>query len=329
MWWRKRRGVGLTALLLLLTSCGSGEPEEISRTRLLLGTSVTVTVLHAQKDSGLEAITAAFGEMERIERLMSSYDPGSEVSRLNKNGSIEADPEVARLVERALYFSRLSGGAFDISVQPLLELFEKTFEERGGPPGAGEVEAAGALVDYSRIAVSGNEISIPEGMQVTLGGIAKGYAIDRAVSMLRARGVEQALVNAGGDMRALGNGKEGPWKIALQNPRDPGDYLAILPLSGIAVATSGDYERYFDPAMEYHHIIDPRTGLSASGLMSVTIVTRTAVEADALATAVFVLGRDKGMGLVESLDNVEALIITSEREVVVSAGLKYATPEGD
>lgn len=315
-------------LLCLVASCGSNRPVEISRTRHQLGTTVTLTVIHTREDRGLKAIAAAFDEVERIERLMSSYDRESEVSRLNAEGRIDADPELVGLVEKALHFSQLSGGAFDISIQPLLELFETTFGERGGPPAVGEVEAARALVGFDRISVSGNTISIAGGMRVTLGGIAKGYALDRAVSVLREHGVERALVNAGGDMRALGEGMEGPWRIALQNPRDRGDYLAVLPLSGMAVATSGDYERYFDPEMEYHHIIDPRTGLSAKGLISVTIVAPSAVEADALATAVFVLGRGKGMELVESLDDVEAMVITSEREVVVSSGLEYSTPEG-
>lgn len=321
--------LALAILCISCISCSSTTLPEVRLTRLLLGTTVTITVRHADEAFASKAITAALDEIERIEQLMSSYDEESEIWCLNSTGVIESDPEILRLIEEARRFSRLSDGAFDVTVQPLLDLYDTAFSQRGRPPTPAEIETARQKVGFERIRIAAGRISLPEGMKITLGGIAKGYAIDRAVSVLQERGVRHGLVNAGGDMRSLGTKDGGPWKIALQNPRNSHDYIALLPLADRAVATSGDYEKFFDPEKKFHHIVDPRTGYSATELISVTVVAPTALEADALATAVFVLGAQQGMELIECRENVEALLVTAERAILTSTGLDYSLLSGE
>ncbi len=177
-------------------------------------------------------------------------------------------------------------------------------------------------MNYENVFVDENQIQLTKpGMRVTLDGIAKGYIIDAAIRMLRAQGIYNALVNIGGDMRGVGVTTAGnPWKIALQHPRDPEVYLAVIHLADRAVATSGDYERYFLPDKRAHHIVDPKTGLSATSLISVTVVAEMAVDADALATAVFVMGPKNGLELIEISEGVEGLLVTKDREVLLSNG---------
>lgn len=307
--------------LLLLVSCGRYSLPEIRQSRLQLGTTVTITVLHADEAAARSAVESAFDEIERIEKLFSSYDEGSEIWRLNHEGAIEPDPEIVHLFEQAVHYHRISGGAFDITVQPLIELFDDSFSRGGGPPSRQEIEEVLEAVGSEKIEITGENIRLPYGTKVTLGGIAKGYAIDRAVEVLRGRGIEYGLVDAGGDMRAIGPREGAPWRVALQNPRGRQEYLAVILLEDLAVATSGDYERYFDPEKEFHHIIDPRTGYSATELISVTVVAGTALEADAIATAVFVSGASHGMELVGELEGVEALIVTSGGKILISEGM--------
>ncbi len=325
----KARLLFYPGLILFAASCSSSTIPEIQQTRLQLGTSVSITVINENNELAERAVEAAFAEIERIERLMSSYDEKSMISVLNSKGSIEADSEIVDILEKARYFHQISAGAFDITVEPLLRLFDASFSERSEPPSDVEIQAALQLVGFDRIEVTSDRIYLPDGMKITLGGIAKGYAIDRAVAVLKEHGIEQGLVNAGGDMRSIGSKGENPWRIALQNPRNGSEYIAVLPLDNSAVATSGDYERYFDPDRRFHHIIDPRTGYSATKLMSVTIVTETALDADALATAVFVSGAVDGMMLVNRMENIEALIITSEGNIITSEGLKYSMIRSD
>ncbi|MFC1629527.1 FAD:protein FMN transferase [Gemmatimonadota bacterium] len=276
----------------------------------------------------IDAIEAAFAEVVRVDRLMSTYRNESQVGVLNRTGRVEAGPDLLRVLERAWTVSELTSGAFDITIKPLLDLFSRLFEQEERAPEPDEIEACLQRVGYRRLTVEGNLISLPAGSEISLGGIAKGYAIDLAVAALLQEGIDNALVNAGGDLRALGDREGEPWRVAVQNPRERGGLLATIPLSTMAVATSGDYERFFDPDREYHHIIDPRTGLSARGVMSVTITASSALDADALATAVFVLGAVDGLALIESLDGIEAFLVTDEGMIVTSGGMDYTMQEG-
>jgi len=315
-------------LAILLLSCGPNPRQELTETHKLLGTAVTITVNHDDPAAAQRAAAAAFAEIERIERLFSTHDEESEISRLNRDGAVRASAETLFAVEEALRFGRISSGAFDMTVMPLLDLYRESFSAKGRAPGKDEIERALALVDPGGVIIEGDTISLRRGMKITLDGIGKGYVIDRAIEVLIDHGIGSALVNAGGDMRCLGEKEGRPWKIALQNPRDRRECVAVLSLTDRAVATSGDYERYFDPDKKFHHIIDPRTGQSAAELISVTVTAATALEADALATAIFVLGPEKGFDLAERLPGVEAFLITREREIEATPGLGVATLAG-
>jgi len=307
-------------LVLLSGACERASIATRSETREEMGTLVSITLVEERGLSASAALEAAFAEFERIDRLMSTYRPESELSVLNRDGSIEAGEDLLAVLNHALEFHRRSAGAFDVTVQPLLELYRSSYEDRGGPPFPAEIRRARALIDASRIGIEGRRVSLPPGVRVTLDGIAKGYAIDRAIEVLAAMGVRQALVDAGGDVRALGRKGGAPWRVALQNPRDARDHLVVIPLDERAVATSGDYRRYFDRDRRVHHILDPRSGESARALISVTVTAATALGADALATAVFVLGVEEGLALVEESAGVEAFLVTEEGEIVTSSG---------
>ncbi len=310
----------VAVVLPWLPACGGAPGATLSETREQMGTVVSITVAGGAGPSAAAAIDAAFAEIEGIEALMSTFNPRSELSVLNRDGSIEAGAELLDVLRCALEVHRLSAGAFDVTVQSLSELYASSFEDRGGPPSPVEIGSALALVDAGGIAIEGRRISLPPGVRVTLDGIAKGYAIDRAIEVLRASGVSGALVDAGGDVRALGRKGSAPWNVAMQDPRDARSFLTVISLEDRAVATSGDYRRYFDPEMKLHHILDPRSGVSARGVISVTVTARTAMMADALATSVFVLGVEKGIELVEGLEGIEAFLVTDERSIVTSSG---------
>ncbi len=319
----RKETVFLGFLLFIVVFSGCTERLfEIKETRELMGTTVTITVYDKDMDNAKESVNSAFLEISRIEDLLSSYKNDSEIGVLNREKEIKGASEDLRAnIEKALYYGKLSEGGFDITVQPILDLYKESFSVNKRPPTDSEVSEELSKVDYSEIIVEEDKISIGNEQKVTLGGIAKGYAVDKAIKALEREGINHALVNAGGDMRALGR-KYGStdWSIALANPRDKKDYITLVKLSDSAIVTSGDYERYFDENKTFHHIVNPLTGYSATELMSVTILADDAFDADAISTSVFVLGEEKGLELIESLDNVEGLIITREKEIIKSSG---------
>jgi len=295
--------------------------QRIQRTEEMMDTYFTITVYSNNPDRAGKAITEAFNKIKKIESELSVYDDESELARLNRKKVLKApSQDLKKNIERALYYSNLTDGAFDITVQPILDLYGRTFMEKGIPPAGETIKRELKKVDYKRVLVKEDLIRIGDDQLITLGGIAKGYAVEEAVKILRSHNITMALIDAGGNMRAMGIKPEGVWNIAMEDPRDMNNYITIVPLDNNAVSTSGDYERYFDGKMEYHHIINTKTGYSATELISATIVTDNAFDADALSTAVFVLGKEKGIKLIESLPGVEGLIITREREILKSSG---------
>jgi thiamine biosynthesis lipoprotein len=310
--------VALGALLL----GGCAEPVMSRETENHMGTTITIMVVAPAPRDVHPALRAAFAEFRRLDGLLSHYREDSEVSALNRVGSLSGFSEDLRVnLQKSIEYGRLSAGAFDITVQPELELYSRSFGERGRPPTAAEIAEALKLVDYRRIRIEENRIVLGPGQRITLGGIAKGYAVDKALEALREHGIRRALVDAGGDVGTLGcRGEGGDWVVALRNPRQPQQYVTRIRAAGTAVVTSGDYERYFDEQRSFHHIVDPRTGYSATELISVTVMARDAFDADAISTSVFVLGAEKGLALVESMDGVEALLITRERNILRSSG---------
>jgi thiamine biosynthesis lipoprotein len=317
---------GLLAAALALGSCAL---YSVARSTESMGTVINISAAARGERQAEEAVEAAFAEFRRLDALLSHYSDSSEVGRLNRESRLEnPSPELQDNIRKSLEFARLSGGAFDITVQPILDLYDHTFRELKRAPTAEEVRRTLRLVDYRRIELGEGFIRLGPGQKITLGGIAKGYAVDRALDVLRARGVRSALVDAGGDIRTLGKAEgRRDWLVALRNPRDPNDFITRIRAADLAVVTSGDYERYYDPERKFHHIINPRTGYSATELISVTVVGLEAFDADALATSAFVLGLDRGTKLIESLPGYEGLLITRDRQIHRTAGFaRYELP---
>jgi len=317
----------LAILSLLLPSCQRRSPLLVKRHRILMGTLVEISVIGRNEDKAAAAIGDAFAEMERIEKLMSRWIPESEVSRINVRAGGKpqrVSTEVLKVIQRAGDISKTSGGYFDISIGALLDLWG--FEGSGSRvPSKVEVEKALGSVGYGAIVVDeeASTVELTKGMRIDLGGIAKGYAVDRAYELLTSRGYGNVIVNAGGDMRVGGRKPNGPWVIGIQDPRDRSRILATFDAEGTSVATSGDYERYFEiDGIRYHHLLTPFTGFPARGCRSVTILAKDALSADALATAVFVMGPRKGLQLIEALEGIEGLIVSADGDIIQSEGLK-------
>jgi thiamine biosynthesis lipoprotein len=289
-----------------------------------MGTLVTISAVHPDRDAARVMVTDTFDEIERLESLLSRHREGTPVWTLNAFGVLPAPPsEVLEVVRKGLEYSELTDGAFDVTVAPLLNLYSASFSETGVAPFSEDVGRALALVGYRHVRVSDREIAFGKaGMAVTLDGIAKGYIVDRAVEVLQERGAERVLVNAGGDMASAGESLGGEaWQIGLQDPRAANGSLGTVQLRGESVASSGDYVQYLTPDMGLHHILDPRTGLSPEHTSGVSVVASSAMIADALSTAALVLGPHEGMDLLDRLDGIEGMIVTKDQTILRSRGL--------
>jgi len=317
---------GWLILLSLLSS--SAWCEWYSDTQIIMGTRVSASLWHERPRVAHSALAAVMAEMRRLDQAFSPQKPDSELSQLNLQAATQAvfvSAEMMELLQRSLYFSRLSGGAFDISFASLGQHYDYP---RARQPGA---ELRGALlpaIDYRMIELNPQAQSVafkqPQ-LRIDLGGIAKGYAVDRAIELLRERGMVQASVSAGGDSRVLGDRRGRPWMVGVKNPRATETFSVKLPLRNMAISTSGDYERFFmDPVSgeRIHHILNPRTGTSASELMSVSVIGPHAFNTDPLATTVFVLGLKKGMALLNQLPKYQGVVIDKSGQVFYSDGLR-------
>ena len=315
----------LAALVFLVVRRLPGDsPREVSRTRILMGTVVEITALGDDTDRLQSAVTSAFEEMERIDRLMRPEGAGSDVFRISRAAkSAEVSGETAGVIALGLKVAGTSGGAFDMGLGRLKTLWGIE-SDHPRVPTPEEIQGALAGAGLGDLHLTGREVFKDDpSLAVDLGGIAKGYAIDRAVEVLRRAGVKNASVNAGGDIRLIGDRRGRPWRIGIQHPRDAEKVLATLSLQDTSVVTSGDYERFFiKDGVRYHHLFDPRTGYPASRCMSATVVAPNAALADALATAAFVLGPQKGLSLLERYPGVEGLLVGADGKPVLTPGLK-------
>lgn len=318
----------LAALLTLLACSCKQAPQDIQkRTQVVMGTLAEISVRESDREKARIAIDSAFAEMRRIENLMSAHIADSEVSRLNKSAGedfMPVSPEMAEVIRVAIRVGDLSQGAFDITIGPVVNLW-KFDDEHPSIPAVDVLKKAVELVNYKDMEIKEGKIRLTRaGMQLHLGAIAKGYGVDRAIGVLRKSGIRDAIVNAGGDLMATGTRNvEKLWVIGIQHPRKPENIIASFAVKDRAVATSGDYQKYFiRDNIRYHHIFNPADGTPASGVTSVTIAANTAMEADALATAVFVLGAEKGLRLIESLENTEAMIVSEDGSTRFSKGFK-------
>lgn len=293
---------------------GQGEPL-VTRTLPLMGTFVSITAAHESRDLAEEAVGQAFAEMERLCGVFDRHRGDTAISVLNRDGRLSGAPaELSAVVARSLSLSALSGGAFDPSVAPLVDVLRRR-SEAGKGLDLSRAELAGllALVDARQVKVDGGRLSLGRsGMALTLDGIAKGFIADRASAVLSSRGVGNHLVNAGGDIRACGGKAPGrAWTVAVEDPAKGGDYPAVIELTDGAVATSGNYENYFDRTRAHHHVVAPDSGASPHEVVSCTVKAPTVMEADALATTVMVLGARHGLDLVNSLPGRECLLVTA------------------
>lgn len=312
-------------LALILLEAAPARAEWHAREEAIMGTRVGVELWAEDAALATRAMQAVIDEMHRTDRLMSTYKPESQLSQVNAHAferPVRVDADILEVVERGLEMSRLSGGAFDITYASVGYLYDYRAQQR---PSEAQIAAALPGVDWRQVQVdraAGTIRFLRKGVRIDLGGIAKGYAVDRSVERLRALGIRHAMVNAGGDTRLLGDRRGKPWVVGIRDPRSDGRMVTRLPLADEAVSTSGDYERYFEEdGVRYHHILEPGTGRPARALRSATVLGADATLTDALSTAVFVLGVARGMELIARLPGVEAVIVDAEGRIFYSDGL--------
>jgi FAD:protein FMN transferase len=285
---------------------GAGETAVLRRSRGLMGTVFEILVVETPGSRPDEALNAAFDEIARLEELMSEWRPGSEISRVNAGAgrtAVTVSPEIIEILGEARRVSEASHGAFDASWAALRGLWHFRLPQPvpNIPPTPAEARARARNIDYRLIRVDAAERTVKldrPGMGIGLGGIAKGYALDRAAAILRSHGLHDFVVYAGGQVFVSGKRGDRPWRVGIQHPRRPDAYFAYFSPGDGAVSTSGDYERFFiHEGVRYHHVIDPATGYPANKTVAVTIIAPKAVSADAWATALFVLGPQEGLAV--------------------------------
>ena len=270
------------------------EVKTIMRTKILLGTVVEIQVRDADEQKAEDAITKAFAEVKRIDELFTTYNEDSPVWKINNSADtiISIDSEIYNLIVLCDSITKLSNGSFDVSLDNLTKVWGFYTDDPQLPTKA-EIDSALLNTGWQKITLLGdNKIIKKENLGLNFGAIAKGYAVDKAIDALKKLGINEALVNAGGEISVIGN----DWIVGIQHPREINSIIKKIRLDGFTVATSGDYEQYFEVhEIRYHHIIDPKTGYPSKGLQSVTIINKSNAIADALATGVFVMGKENGM----------------------------------
>jgi thiamine biosynthesis lipoprotein len=301
---------------------------KVSETRLAMGTFVSMTLIHSSRDEAENAMGLAFEEIDRLTGLLSRFDQTAAVAQLNKEGYLkDIPPEMIRVVERALQYHKLSHGTFDITVKPVVDLFvEKLGGEKKIDLTEKEIARVLDLVDAGKVHIEGRSIRfLKPGMGMTLDGIAKGYVVDSVSQLLSQHNIGNHLINAGGDIRTRGTkADERPWRIAIEDPAKKKNYPDIIKMRDGAVATSGNYEIYFDREKMFHHIVDPRSGLSPELNAGVSVIADNTMDADALSTSVFVMTPTDGVSFINALPNSECLVITKEGTLLKSTGWKTA-----
>ncbi len=315
---------GVTAAGWRLGLLGSGKPLQVARrSQPIMGTVLNLTVYGPDRDSCEQAINATVETMLGLESILSRHDPASEVARLNSNGTL-ADPSthLLEVLSLARDINKKSSGAFDVTMLPLLQMHE-SIRGRNDHPDRQQLATTKGLVDFADLHVGNDLIRFKKrGMGISLDGIAKGYIVDRGVDALRTHGFNNVYVEAGGDLMVSGQkDNHSPWRIGLRPPRpQPQEKPVIIEVSDRAVATSGDYLQAFTPDFKNHHIISPKSGFSPPELASCTVTAPNVALADALATAVMVLGRDDGFDLLESMDGCEGYVVDKQLNHVATTG---------
>lgn len=322
----------LSLVLMMGSGCAELSPASpavmVKRTQMHMGTLVSITAVGASEQEANRAINAGFQEVKRLEQLLSTWIPDSELSRVNASAGVKpvpVSPETLTLVRRAMQVAEMTGGAFNIAVGPAVNAWNVSAQPRF--PTAEELDALKPLMDLRAVHADVSERTIyldKAGMQIDVGGIGKGYAADQAVTVMQKAGAAAGVVALSGDIKTFGRlpgGKRFP--VAIQHPRREGEILLFVDLQDEAISTAGDYERFVEQdGVRYHHILDPITLQPARGCQSVSVIAKEGVWADGLDTGIFVMGLERGMKLVEHLDDVEAVIVDQAGQVHVSSGLR-------
>lgn len=320
----------LSKILLLGISLPMSAPpahaQWLTGEEAIMGTAIRVELWADDEATGEAAIAAVMAEMHRIDRAMSPYKPESELSRINREAAERPVPisqEMFDILSRSIEFSKISGGAFDITFSSVGYLYDY---RRHIKPTDKEIEQALPGIDYRHIQLDAQKRTVRfarPGVRIDLGGIGKGHAVDNGIALLKKRGITQAIVTAGGDSRVLGDRGGRPWMVGIRDPRRKDNMVAVIPLINSAISTSGDYERYFEVDGErYHHILNPKTGRSATGVHSVSVIGPDATTTDGLTKPVFILGPEKGLRLIESIPGIDAVIIDADGKMFYSSGLQ-------
>ena len=317
-------------MLAALAACSPAPaPRLIERSRVSMGSQLKLAAWATDEARAADTFEHVFREFDRLEALLSVWKDGSDVVRINRNAGISpvrVSQDTIDVLRAAAEASTLTRGKFDITFGALADIWRFDHDQDNVVPDRQLIETRLTRIDYRAVQVDDTAKTVfitRPGMRVHLGGIGKGYAIDRAIALLRERGFSDFLIQSGGDLYVAGTNGGAPWQLGIADPRGAHDPFATVEITNGTLSTSGDYERFFmKDGKRYHHLIDPDFGEPASGCRSVTIVTNRAVIADVLSTGVFIMGPDEGMKLIEQLPDVEGVIVTSDNEVLISSGLK-------
>jgi thiamine biosynthesis lipoprotein len=298
---------------------------KVSKSRLGMGTFINMIAFHPSQGEAEDAIGRAFEEIYRLSDIMTRYKSSSQVSHLNSSGTLnEIPPELLEVLRSSLHYHGISQGTFDITVKPIVDLYQDSFRVHNRPPSSETIKEAMEMVGSRHLRLTNTSISFGRsGMGVTLDGIAKGYIIDQAMSALRQQEIQHVLINAGGDILVHGGKGEGkPWKIGIQDPWNRKGHVDVVTFYNGAIATSGNYEVFFDREKLFHHLIKPNSGSPAPETASVTIRAASCMEADAVATSVYLMGPAGGYQFIRQLPSLEGLVINSQGKKMSSTGWK-------
>jgi thiamine biosynthesis lipoprotein len=314
-------------LALLWLSCAMpARADWMERTEAIMGTRCYVELWADDLDKGNAAIDAVMAELRRIDDLMSHYKPESQLSQINQYANerpVQVDKELFDLIKLSTHYSQITEGAFDITYASVGYLYDYPKHVH---PTETQIRETLPAVNWRNMLLDEEHHTVRfehPGMRIDLGGIGKGYAVDRGIEILKARGITHALVTAGGDSRIIGDRMGRPWLVAIRHPDNPNKVVTRIPLSDSAVSTSGDYERFFDEGgIRYHHIIDPHTGHSASKVRSATVLAPTATQTDGMSKTAFILGPEKALEIINRMPEYDAVFVLPDGRVLYSNGLR-------
>jgi thiamine biosynthesis lipoprotein len=321
------RAIGFR-LLFALGLVPAAHADWLTESQNIMGTRCTVELWSEDKARGQAAMASVFADMHRIDRLMSTWKEDTEISRVNREGSkhpVKVSEELFRLLQESVKYSELTRGAFDITYASVGYLYDF---KKGVHPDQKSIDAALPGVDWRQMVLDEKSFTVffkRPGMRIDLGGIAKGHSVDKGIEILQKLGITRAMVNAGGDTRIIGDRFGKPWVVGLRHPDQPGKSYLTIPIVDSAFSTSGDYERYFDEdGKRFHHIIDPKTGDSARKIRAVTVIAPTATRSDALTKSVFIMGVGEGIRFINTLPDVDAVVVPLDGKVAYSERLSPA-----